>query len=116
MPTLGTALEIDLGRTVHPGRSRQLTGYDAAHADRRLESPPGHFAPQWIEQAVAGEGNAATDDDYLRVEDIHQVRDTDTEELGRVVDHLEGKLVSVVRRLIHRLRRHLPEIASHIIG
>src|SRR6185436_8565351 len=116
MPTLGTALEIDLGRPVDPGGSRQLTGYDATHADRRLEGSPGHFAPQRVEQAVAGERDAATDDHDLRIEDVQQVGNTDAEELGRVVQPLEGELVSIVRRLIDCLRRDLPEDAAHIIG
>src|SRR4051794_2884942 len=116
MPTLGTALEIDLGRPVHPGCPRQLTGYDATHADCRLESPPGHLAPQRIEQPVAGECDATTDDDYLRIEDIQQIGNTDAEELGRVVHHFERELVSIVRGLIYRLGRDLPEVTSHIIS
>src|SRR5215208_7858351 len=116
MPTLGTAIEVHLGRPVNPCRSRQLTGYDATYAHRRLEGPAGHLTPERVKQAVAGEGDAATDDDHLRVKDIQEIGNADAEELGGIVHHLEGEIVSVMRRLVNRLRGDLPEVSAHVIS
>jgi hypothetical protein len=49
MPTLGTALEKNLGRAVHSGGAGQLTGHDPADAHGGLEGSPGHFDPALLD-------------------------------------------------------------------
>jgi hypothetical protein len=65
---------------------------------------------------VAGERHAPADHDDLRIEDGEQVGDSDTEELGRVVHHLEGEFVAVVRRLIDGLGGDPRHVPAHVTG
>ena len=75
-PTLGTRgrlIQEGLRGAVHAGRARQLARDDPAGLDRRLERAPRHFPAQRHEEVVAGEGDAAADDDDFGIEDVEQV-------------------------------------------
>src|SRR5919112_4253133 len=102
MPTLGTAVDENLGRAVDAGAAGQLTRNDAADTDRRFEGSSGNLPPQRNEQVVSGERHPSTDNHHFGIEDVQQVGDSGAQELGRVVHHFKGEIITVVRSLVHR--------------
>src|SRR6478736_2670557 len=105
-------VEERLGGAEHPRRPRQGPGDDAAGGDRRLEGAPRHLALHRPEEPLTGRGHSAADDDHLGIEDVEEVRDSGTQVGRGVAHHFEGELIPFARRVIHRLRRDLGELAG----
>ena len=109
-------LEKDTRGAVDTGRAAQDAGHDPASLHRRLERATRDFTAERHEQAITCLRHATADDHDFRVEDVHQVGDARPEELGGLQHHLECQRIAMRRRLIHRLRGDVGEVAPREVG
>src|SRR3989449_7161453 len=81
---------------------------------RSFEGPALHFAAERREQLLPGQGNAVADHYDFGVEDVDDIGDTRTQELRRVVHHVQRVFVAVVRGFVHDLGGDLGQVALYI--
>src|SRR5215218_6582500 len=113
---LWSLVQKRLRRSVNSRATSELARNDPADAHCRLERTSCHFPSQRREQMLTGEGHPSAHYHHLGIEDVQQVGDADTKELGCVVHHVHGELVAIVRSLIDGLSGDPCEVTVYVLA